>query len=1110
MASNFFKIKNGANLGSQATDPGTASEGDIYTNSTTNKVKIYINGAWRDAVTATDTQTLTGKSISGAANTITNVSLSTAVTGTLPIASGGTNNSTAYTSGSVVFSDGTKLTQNNSGLFWDNTNSRLGLGTTSPTSKLELSGTGSQQITLTSTDAGTQQTRFYLRNGAGTFYLMSGNDAANSSYAAMKVVKDSGAFTVNNISFSTSNELERMRIDATGNVGIGTTAPQTKLHAAQSASSSVQLRLERLSGSPGYTDLGSDTNGFYIWPGGNAAGNYTNFDLSGNVGIGSVTPTEKLDVNGSVRIRNNLSVDSELWSNVYFATNHKYRNNGYAYRIMQSTATGGDIRIDTAASGTAGGTITWDERLRISITGNVGIGTSSPGAKLDVNGSLKASSLALTTALPISSGGSGQITQQAAINALVGTVGTAGKVLRSDGTNVTMSSIQGSDIASGAVAIANGGTGTTTKTEAFDALAPSTTAGDIIVHNGTDNVRQGIGSDGQVLVVDTSQSNKLKWTTLQQGAKNYISYSSFENNATTGWNKGTVTWTSGAPSGAPTVGTAASVTTFATTATNPLAGSYSLQVGGTIAQGQGIISDLLNIDREDRAKILQGSFYYEVVSGAANANFSGTSSNTLSVYIYDVTNTAWVQPAGVYNLVQNSGQGYCTFTFQTASNASQYRLFVVAANAASGAITMNFDDFKLGPQTTSMGPAMSDAQAYTPTVSGLGSGSYSATGYWSRRGDKAFIQVIFNKDATAGTGSTPVTVSIPSGIALDSRFINFIAGNGDTGTTTFVTYVSGSNIYLGTNSNTNIVGSNIAANSYVILNAEFPVSGWSSNTVQSADTDTRVVALNTTGSSTSISTAVTLVPTTVSKDTHGAMSSGVYTVPVSGFYQLGGTIQTSTATTYLTLMYRKNQTGSNITLANAVTNTAAAYNTASGSTVAYFDAGNTIEFRAQASATCTPDSAALTYIYRLSGPAVVQATETVAVAASGSGSLSLTTGFQSVTFGNEEIDTHGAFNGTTFTAPVSGIYEFNIPLTLSASAANNSYIQFLKNGTTGIVSTSNVFARFTSSGIDMRPANLMCKLNAGESIAVQLACDNNGNISVNQATSRFHAKRIGN
>jgi hypothetical protein len=52
-----------------------------------------------------------------------------------------------------------------------------------------------------------------------------------------------------------------------------------------------------------------------------------------------------------------------------------------------------------------------------------------------------------------------------------------------------------------AIAIAHGGTGQTTKQSAFDALSPLATAGDTLYYNGTHNVNLGIGSAGQVLTV---------------------------------------------------------------------------------------------------------------------------------------------------------------------------------------------------------------------------------------------------------------------------------------------------------------------------------------------------------------------------------------------------------------------------------------------------------------------------------------------------------------------------------------------------------------------------------------------------------------------------------
>jgi len=55
----------------------------------------------------------------------------------------------------------------------------------------------------------------------------------------------------------------------------------------------------------------------------------------------------------------------------------------------------------------------------------------------------------------------------------------------------------------GVIPITSGGTGQTTKTAAFDALAPTTTAGDTMYFNGTDVVRLGIGTAGQALVVNS-------------------------------------------------------------------------------------------------------------------------------------------------------------------------------------------------------------------------------------------------------------------------------------------------------------------------------------------------------------------------------------------------------------------------------------------------------------------------------------------------------------------------------------------------------------------------------------------------------------------------------
>ena len=67
-------------------------------------------GANSTLLSRVSTDTLTNKTISGSANTITNVALATGVTGTLPVANGGTGVTAAGASGNVLTSDGTNWT----------------------------------------------------------------------------------------------------------------------------------------------------------------------------------------------------------------------------------------------------------------------------------------------------------------------------------------------------------------------------------------------------------------------------------------------------------------------------------------------------------------------------------------------------------------------------------------------------------------------------------------------------------------------------------------------------------------------------------------------------------------------------------------------------------------------------------------------------------------------------------------------------------------------------------------------------------------------------------------------------------------------------------------
>jgi hypothetical protein len=119
-----------------------------------------------------------------------------------------------------------------------------------------------------------------------------------------------------------------------------------------------------------------------------------------------------------------------------------YNNSGYTATIYNSTVIG-----NTTAAGTG-----------IAITDGNKVLVFSDGTNFYTINAAN-----LTGTLAIANGGTGQTTQQAALNALVGTQ-TNNRVLRSDGTNSTLSQVVLTTDVTGTLPVTNGGTGVTTST----------------------------------------------------------------------------------------------------------------------------------------------------------------------------------------------------------------------------------------------------------------------------------------------------------------------------------------------------------------------------------------------------------------------------------------------------------------------------------------------------------------------------------------------------------------------------------------------------------------------------------------------------------------------
>lgn len=147
-----------------------------------------------------------------------------AATTPVQIVGSGTTGTAAGSTGYVQFNNSGALGAS-ANLFWDNSNSRLGIGLTTPATYLQIDGaniSGRGQLSLNGGSGGISQLSLY--NGNTTITNLTGQLYSNGDNIGVML---SAYQATGYLAFQTNANTERMRIDSSGNVGIGTNTPST-------------------------------------------------------------------------------------------------------------------------------------------------------------------------------------------------------------------------------------------------------------------------------------------------------------------------------------------------------------------------------------------------------------------------------------------------------------------------------------------------------------------------------------------------------------------------------------------------------------------------------------------------------------------------------------------------------------------------------------------------------------------------------------------------------------------------------------------------------------------------------------------------------------------
>jgi hypothetical protein len=355
------------------------------------------SAANRGALSSADWSTFNSKVPSTRSLTINGTTQDLSADRTFTIATGLTVGTTPITSGTVgrVLFEGTgNVLQQSGSLFWDNTNSRLGIGTASPATTFDVNGTArfkgasnvgtTTALTVVNSDSTTLlqvQDNGYIRIGSQTtsaFRIYSTDASGDAEPSGLNLVLNSRV-----VSSATAAGIGMVMLN--GINGTSTTGTQivfliSKGFAPTSgtgtyAASSIIPTINQTGGANGIT------RGLYINPTLTAAADFRAIETtvgkvclnttSGNTMIGTTTDAGfKLDVNGTTRLNGLSSINGVGVANTALAVYGNGNGGGnYLFRMYDASAVerfyltaSGNFRLNGATDTSTTGT---DEKWRM-------------------------------------------------------------------------------------------------------------------------------------------------------------------------------------------------------------------------------------------------------------------------------------------------------------------------------------------------------------------------------------------------------------------------------------------------------------------------------------------------------------------------------------------------------------------------------------------------------------------------------------------------------------------------------------------------------------------------------------------------------------------------